>query len=81
MHYADVATIVVEEHLLQGGEGNGNDAPTISRTRPSPPPPERLGSSDCYLYTQDQRMNAARWSGEMLQYPVFIEAIESVQLI
>lgn len=54
-YYADVATTIVEEHLLQGGEGNGNDAPTITRTRPCPPPYRRLDSSDCYLYIQDQR--------------------------
>jgi len=55
MYYVDVATIIVEDHLLQGGESNGSDAPTITRTRPCPPPDERLHSSDCYMYTQDQQ--------------------------
>ncbi|XP_002446001.1 uncharacterized protein LOC8086049 [Sorghum bicolor] len=74
MYYADVATVIVEEHLLQEGDGNGNDAPTITRTRPCPPPDERLGSSDCYMYIQDQQMKtkATMDSGAIATIPSII---------
>ncbi|WVZ83085.1 hypothetical protein U9M48_030265 [Paspalum notatum var. saurae] len=52
--YGDVAVSISEEHLIQVEAGEG-DAPTITRTWPCPPA-FHLGSDNCYLYTQDQKM-------------------------